>query len=162
MYPTAFNYPPPLPLRPATLPYKEGYAIPDGYHVGTRMNKGLVIGGAVTFGSMYLVSAVGAAALGGSEGRVMYIPIVGPFILAGRIDFGHSGILSGVADFVSGLGVIGLIADGMAQAGGAAMLAVGLAREKKVLLRDSVAGTKVRVVPMPISGGGGIGIVGTM
>ncbi len=125
------------------------------------MNKGLVIGGAVTFGSTYLISALGAAALGG-EGRVMYIPIVGPFILAGRIDFSHSGELSGVATFFSGMGVVILFADGLAQAGGAAMLAVGLAREKKVLVRDSVAKSTVRVVPMPISGGAGIGLVGTM
>lgn len=48
------------------------------------------------------------------------------------------------------------------QAAGAAMLTVGLAHEKKVLVRDDIARSTVRVVPLPISNGMGIGLVGTM
>ena len=161
-YPPAYQYRPAAP-RPQYLPYRDGALVPDGYHVGTRLNKTLIIAGASTFGGSYLISVAGAAAARGGETDVMYVPIVGPFILAGRIDFQRSGEFADLSNFFAGLGVILLVADGITQLGGATMLAVGLTHEKPALVRDNVPKSTMHVVPLTMANGTmGIGLVGTM
>src|SRR5690349_4987127 len=43
--------------------YEEGDPIPPGYHAESKVRKGLVIGGAVTFGVMYILSVLVGAAI---------------------------------------------------------------------------------------------------
>ena len=160
--PPGYAYPPvyiPLaraPAGPATLPYKDGYPIPDGYHPEKELRTGLIIGGAITFGLMYLLPAVPAAM---TRDKSLVVPIAGPFIQLGHLDF-----TPGIEDrgFTSGAAVL-LVIDGVAQAAGAAMLLAGLTTKRDVLVRNDVAGVTVRVAPLTMGHGGtGIGLVGTM
>jgi len=119
---------------------------PNGYHLETRVRKGLVIAGAVTFGTMYLTTVIGAAfanALGSSRASVAFVPIAGPFIA--------------LRDVSDERGVALLVIDGVVQAAGATMLIVGLAAQKTVAVRNDSA--KVEI--MPVVGPGSVGIVGT-
>jgi len=128
---------------PKELPYDDGDPVPPGYHPDTRMRKGLIIGGAVTFGVFYLISAlVGAATIdcnsltSGSAcggGGVLLIPAAGPFIAIGTMK-------------ADGGGAALLVLDGVAQAGGLAMLILGIAVPKSVLVRNDIAtGKKITV-----------------
>src|SRR5262245_28427624 len=53
-YPYPYQQPPPTP--PRELPYKEGAAIPPGYHVDTRIRRGPIIAGASMAGSTYMIN----------------------------------------------------------------------------------------------------------
>src|SRR6185295_7377000 len=82
--PGAYYAPPPggtMIMGPKVLDWEEGEPLRPGYHADTRIRKGLVIGGAVTFGVMWLFTALGAAiaqtANSGSEVTPLYIPAVG-------------------------------------------------------------------------------------
>ena len=146
--PVAFIVPP-APLGPRTLPHDDDQPIPLGYHPAARFRTGLIIGGAATFGTTYIVTAVGAA---GTSDKTAYIPIVGPFILAARAE----GPVASLAVFILAL-------DGLAQAAGATMLITGLAYKKQELVRNDIVGATVRVTPLTMGYGGmGIGIVGEM
>jgi hypothetical protein len=131
---------------PKTLDWDEGDRVPSGYHLGTQVRKGLVIGGAVTFGSLYMLS-VAAAASGGA--RSLLIPVAGPFAAIGGTR-------------TSGVDVAVLVINGVVQAGGIAMFVAGLAAPKTVLVRNDIA--KGFVMPTPMTFGansGGGGLVGT-
>ncbi len=106
------------------MDYVEGMAIPPGYTRESHIRKGLVIGGAVTFGSLWLITSIYGAAgmsmedegsiLNTSEYEpedwgVLIIPVAGPFIAIGTLDAS------------AGPSVL-LAIDGVAQAGGLAML----------------------------------------
>ncbi|MBS2013356.1 MAG: hypothetical protein JST00_10740 [Deltaproteobacteria bacterium] len=149
--------------------YEEGDPIPPGYHADTQMRKGLVIGGAITFGVMYLFSVIAGAAIddsnktrsvyngttystvpGKSEdsGTFLYIPVAGPFLQMTRTD--------------TATGNVFLAIDGVAQAAGATMLLVGLTSPKTVLIRNDLAEVKVTPMRMGMDGSGsGLGLVGT-
>jgi len=134
--------------------YEEGEPIPPGYHAESRVRSGLVVGGAVTFGVMYLLSVlVGAAisdtnkAIGGKDnGDLLYVPVAGPFLQMTKTE--------------SSSGNVTLAIDGIAQAAGATMLIVGITSPKTVLVRNDLG--EVRVMPMRMGDkGGGLGLVGT-
>ena len=153
---------------PATIgDYEEGAPMPAGYHPERRTRRGLVIGGAVTFGTLYLVSAMSAAIAAdttsyqcadgsypyGSTANcrrasnplaALYAPVVGPFIQMGSTD--------------SSTGRMFLAIDGAAQAAGAAMFIYGLASPKTVLVRNDLG--SVRVVPQVAKGSSGVALVG--
>lgn len=132
--------------EPRTLDWDDGDRVPSGYHVGTQARKGLVIGGAVAFGSLYMLS-IAAAASGGA--RSLLIPVAGPFAALGGI---HS----------SGADVAMLIIDGVLQAGGIAMFVAGVAAPKTVLVRNDIARGFVTPTPMTFgANSGGMGLVGT-
>jgi len=134
--------------------YEEGDPIPPGYHAETQTRKGLVIGGAVTFGVMYLITVLVAAAMddvsnsygsSGSSGTLLYVPVAGPFLQMTKTE--------------TSSGNVALVIDGVAQAAGATMLIVGLTSPKTVLVRNDLA--EVRVSPMKIGESGtGFGLVG--
>lgn len=134
--------------------YKAGEAVPPGYHVAERTRTGLVVGGAVTFGSLYLLSllvAAGGADLnrgGTNPVAALYVPALGPFIQ--------------MASTESSTGKVFLAIDGLAQTAGAIMFVVGLASPRTVLLRNDLA-QKPKVMATPIVGKGmtGAGVVGT-
>jgi len=142
--------------------WEEGEPIPPGYHPVSRIRKGLVIGGAVTFGVSYLLTALSGAAIsdighatgstGASKsGKLLLIPIGGPFaVLSTGSTFG---------DFFC-------VLDGLVQAGGVAMFIAGLAAPKTVLVRNDLAlvkTPKLELTPMPMTFGqnsAGFGFVG--
>ena len=152
--PPGAYYPPPggyyaQPIPPREIEYDEGQTIPPGYHKTTKIRTGLVVGGAVLFGVLWLTSAsIGAVAsdVGSRTGKLLIIPAVGPFTL---VPSGYA-----TADLF-------LVLDGICQIGGIAMLVAGLAAQKTVLVRD-IAGLKIQPTPMTFgAGSGGFGFRGT-
>lgn len=122
--------------------WEEGEPIPPGYHPVSRIRKGLVIGGAVTFGVLYLLSAISGAIAsdsGAKDGRLLFIPVAGPFTLLG------SGTPATAAVF--------LVIDGIAQAGGIAMFVAGLAAPKTVLVRNDLGKSTFSITPTPMTFG---------
>ena len=128
--------------------YQDGDPVPPGYHADTRVRKGLVIGGAVTFGSMYLLSVLVASTANDIQkdsATLLYVPVLGPFLQMGKTD--------------SSSGKTILAIDGLAQAAGVAMLIGGLVSPKTVLVRNDLA--EISVVPMRVgTDGSGAGLVG--
>lgn len=136
-----------LPPGPARIRWDDDRAAPAGYHLEGGVRDGLVIGGAVTLGSLYLLTALTAAALNdtnrdGSAG-VLYVPVAGPFL--------H------LKDASSDTAKLVLVVDGVAQAAGAAMLVVGLATPRTFAVRNDAAKLEIR----PVVGPGSAGVVGT-
>lgn len=172
--PPGYGYPPPaVPSGPKTLPYEDGDPVPQGYRVETSSRKGLIIGGAVTFGVFYLLSVMTGAlaqaidkADGGSgdEWVPMYIPVVGPFVTIGTAKAKNAGIVS--------LAVLGV-----AQTGGATMFVLGFVLPKTELVRNDIGGSlprgtfaltprtspvQVGVLPAAPHGSTGLTLVGSM
>jgi hypothetical protein len=139
--------------------WNEGEPIPPGYHPTTRVKKGFVIGGAVTFGVMYLFTAFAGSIVdaSGAQGSALLVPVVGPFIQMGQC----SGNCA-VPDFWLGF-------DGVVQAAGLAMFIYGLAAPSTVLVRNDLGTTtapkapKLALTPVPILTPNlqGMGFVGT-
>jgi len=138
-------YPPPPPgyYPPPPQPY---YAPPleqpkFTYHTEERPRWGLVVAGAVLFGSVYVPTAV----FGGSYGDYGYIiPIVGPFFE-----------LTSSTDPADRAANAFLVLNALAQATGVALFIAGFAAKKKVLVTDQLA-----IVPAALPGGGGLAAVG--
>lgn len=135
--------------------YEEGEPIPPGYHAEAKIRTGLVVGGAVTFGVLYLLSALVGAAINdvnkatsssNDSGDFLFVPVAGPFLQMTKTE--------------TSTGNVFLAIDGIAQAAGATMLIVGLTSPKTVLVRNDLG--EVRVMPMRMGqNGGGLGLVGT-
>jgi hypothetical protein len=145
--------------------YQDGETVPPGYHAETRVRTGLVVGGAVTFGCLYMLSVLTAALVSdanrttvsysssGSATHVnndnadfLYVPVAGPFLQMTKT--------------VSSAGNVMLAIDGIGQGAGAAMLLVGLTSPKTVLVRNDLG--EVRLTPMKVGErGSGLGLVGT-
>lgn len=140
--------------------WREGEAVPPGYRPVERTRKGLIVGGAVTFGTLYFISALVAAA--GADANpnstnplaAMWVPGIGPFIQ--------------MTSTKSATANVFLAVDGAAQSAGLAMLIYGLFVPKTVLVRNDLGEntpkkTKPEVHPVPLVGGGttGLGLVGT-
>ncbi len=143
------------PVGPRIMNYEEGQAVPEGYRVEERARRGLIIGGAVTFGVTYILSAmVGLVAesadrASGGTGQSyipLYIPLAGPFITIGTSD-------------AKGGGVFVLMVDGLAQVAGAAMFIGGLAAPQKKLVRNDVA---LSVKPIVTGDTLGLGVSGSL
>lgn len=151
--PGAYYAPPAAYQGPRVITdWDDGQPIPAGYHQSTRIRTGLVVGGAVLFGVCYLMTAISGAIasdVGGNHTRsakLLLIPVAGPFSV---LSTGST-----TADLFLAL-------DGLAQAGGVAMLIAGIAAPKTVLVRDA-SNVKIKPVPMTFGGnGGGLGVVGT-
>lgn len=153
-------YPPPPPgygaeyppLGPKRMAFEEGQPVPPGYRVETRARRGLIVGGAVTFGVLYLLSAFTASVAvdaGDSDDfGPLFIPVAGPFVTIGTAE-------------AEGVGTFALVLDGVGQAGGVAMFIAGMVTEEKYLLRNDVA--KISVTPMMVGESSfGLGLRGSM
>ncbi|MEJ7732346.1 MAG: hypothetical protein WKG00_24470 [Polyangiaceae bacterium] len=159
--PPGYSVPPAALIGPRTMDYEDGDPVPPGYHVDTRIRKGLLIGGAVTFGALYLISAATASAAqdagSGDEFTPLYIPAVGPFVTIGTTN-------------AEGLGTFLLIVDGVAQSGGLLMAVLGLALPETLLERNDIGrtpgdknGASIAVTPMVVGERTmGFGLVGRM
>jgi hypothetical protein len=133
--------------------WNEGDPIPPGYRPVERTRKGLIVGGAVTFGTLYLLTVLVTAMIQdvenatGSKDNVsaLYVPALGPFIQ--------------MASTSSSSGNVVLAIDGAGQTAGAIMLIVGLTSPKTVLVRNDLA--EIRFAPVITRGSAGAGLVGT-
>ncbi len=149
---------------------------PVGYHIEKGSHSGFIAGGATMFGVSYGLSvatgALAQAVISGanashsaewgctpncstSAADVFFIPVVGPFVLAGSAAQGPQGApLTAIA-----------LTDGLLQAGGLAMLIYGLAAPAPpVLVKDRPAKSAgFTFTPAPVVGNGraGMGLVGT-
>lgn len=146
---------PGYPTGPRIMDYEEGQPIPEGYHVETRARRGLIIGGAVTFGVTYLLSVlVGLSAetadvASGGTGESftpLYIPLAGPFVTIGTAE-------------AKGGGIFVLMLDGVAQVAGATMLIGGLASPATKLVRNDFG---LSVKPIVTGNTLGFGLSGTL
>jgi len=148
------------PPRPED--WKPWQPIPPGYHEGSSSRMALVAGGSVIFGITYtpeavltLILAVNARGVSPSSDvasaffALGSLPVLGPFVLAAA---------SGGDPLATTL----LAADGLAQAGGLAMLVAGLVLRRPVLVRDQAAALHVLPAPMSFGRhGAGFGLTGT-
>ncbi len=129
------------PIGPKRIDYEEGAPIPPGYRVETLPNRGLIIGGAVTFASTYLLSTfVGAVAVDGGgddEFAPLFIPVIGPFITVATAES-------------EGIGTFMLLVDGIAQAGGVAMFVAGMLTDRKYLIRNDIVTAKSKLTITPV------------
>jgi hypothetical protein len=134
--------------------WEEGDPIPQGYHRKTRTRTGLIVGGAITFGTLYLISAFTAAGSSDSTApgqsnpdAALWVPGVGPFIQ--------------MMSTSSATGNLALAIDGAAQTAGLAMLIYGLTSPKTILIRDDLGDTRPMVLPMRMGQDGyGLGVIG--
>ncbi len=140
---------------PIIKDWSEGDPVPPGYHPTTRMRKGLVVGGAVLFGVTYLLTALTAAvsadtSQGSNPLAALWVPGAGPFIQL--FESGNSAT-----------GSLVLVLDGLCQAGGISMFAIGLAAPKTTLVRNDLGSNTPHLTFAPIVGPGrsGMGLVGT-
>lgn len=163
-YPFGYGDPAALP-PPGELPYEAGQPIPEGYHLSSRIHKGLVIAGAVTFGTFYLISAGVAAAYLDDRAQIaedapesavsdaeayapLFVPLAGPFIALATVE-------------PTATGTMALVLDGVAQSAGLAMLIAGLALRSEVLVRNDLGSVRWTLAPTAVAGrGAGLGIVG--
>jgi hypothetical protein len=164
-YPAPYAYPPQLYQPPAELPYREGAPIPLGYHREERPRKGLVTAGWIVTGIPYglgLVAAV-SADFDNASGWLA-VPFMGPWLTLGRRHYscgdsdqngdGREG-LHCVGDIFA---VMGLIMDGVIQAGGGTLLLIGYANPKTHVIRDDA---KLQIRPMRLGSGHGLGMAGS-
>jgi hypothetical protein len=122
--------------------------VPVGYTPVQRPRKHLLVGGAVTLGVSYGLSAF-VAAIGEDSGRssgknevaALWIPVAGPFVQLGQTD-------SATAKFF----LVGL---GGAQLAGAIMLYYGMTTTRRVLVRNDLVGS---LAITPMAGGGASGM----
>lgn len=133
---------------PSEMAMIEGAAVPDGYVVESRIQKGLVIAGACTFGGVYLLTTLGAAIAVDTSNdddayTPLFVPVAGPFIAIHSAD-------------ANATGTFGLVIDGLAQTAGLSMFIAGLAAQEDVLVWRG-GGYAVR----PDAGPGGAGLSGT-
>jgi len=144
--------PPPYYAGPEKLEYDEDRPIPPGYHLESSVRKGLVIGGAVTFGAVYLFNVLIAIPLTAIDDDFtpLYIPVAGPFVTI-------------ATEQSEGAGTTALAIDGVVQVGGLVMLVLGLALQKTELVRDDYYQEAIRVEPMMLGRGAmGLGVGGTI
>ncbi len=133
--------------------WEPGEPIPPGYHPAERLRKGLIIGGAVTFGVLYLFSAMGAAIVhdvnasvgGGDNADALYVPALGPFM-----QMTHT---------TSASGNLGNAILGVGQSAGLVMLIVGLTSPRTILVRNDLGAVRVQPVPYMGSHSAGLGLV---
>lgn len=134
--------------------------VPSGYTPVERTRRGLIVGGAVTFGVAYSVSSLVAAAGeddarssspsllqngGDNKFAALWIPVAGPFIAMAHAD--------------RATGRFTLAGLGAAQLAGAIMLYFGLTTKDHVLVRNDLVGG-VAVTPMAGPGGSGLALSG--
>ena len=160
-YPGWYGYPGTF-AGPPSIPYEEGKPAPNGYRLSASPRRGLVVAGASTFGSAYLVTLLAASIVAGEEDDwgdpsddddekkavPLFIPVVGPFIGISTLD-------------ASPVASAWLILDGLAQGAGAAMLIAGLAYPTKRWIRNDL-GMQWRVAPIKAGRDGlGMGVLGS-
>jgi hypothetical protein len=138
---------PPAGRRRVLGRYHEGDPIPPGATIEQRRRPGLWVTGLVVFLVHYSISllvAGVAAEIGASEPTVLAVPVLGPFILAGKVNNEDTS------------GAITLcVYDGLAQAVGLALFAAGII-SRDYLVGYAVGERRLALGPMLAPGGGGL------
>jgi hypothetical protein len=133
------GYPGGWRAQPMEMRYIEGRPIPAGYHLETRVKKGLVVSGSILFGVPYLFSISVAASSKYAPDRWFYAPVIGPFVnLSTRGDDCNPNSTSSsvtVCPSESGARFF-IMLDGVMQTAGATMFILGLALQNQILVRD--------------------------
>jgi hypothetical protein len=136
-----------------------------GYRLRDEPRRGLVTGGYLLVGIPYGIGvavALGADFENGTEW--LTVPFVGPWLTLGQREYpgcrhrADSSDRDSLACLAEIFAVMGLVADGVIQAGGGAMLLVGYLATKKKLVRNDLALT---ITPRRIGTGFGIGANGS-
>jgi len=142
--------PPAAPQGPRIIKnWDESQPIPPGYHTETHVRTGLIVGGAVLFGTTYLLSAlIGSIGsdIGSSSLNGLYVPGIGPFIA-----------MPAAGDATGGLF---LALDGLCQLGGIAMFTAGFVAPRTQLVRNDI-GLNWHVMPVFNRDHQGMALVGT-
>lgn len=184
-YPPPSGYPPPQPpgygygyyppppgwyyqQPPATLPYREGEPIPQGYRHEKRPRTGLIIAGAVVTAVPYVLGlSVASASKFHNAGGFLVIPALGPWItLAARQnqDCTYTDSVLGTTTSYScssdtdAVVVTFLVMDALIQTTGAILFVVGVSSDRDVLVRQDLA--KLHLAPLRFNHGYGLGIRG--
>lgn len=145
--PTAPPPPPPgIESSPylSRIDYVEGLPPPEGYEIDTEVRRGLVIAGAVVTGTPWIASVTAATALDGTDGAMLAIPVVGPWLAMATL---HEDSAARAALTLSGL----------TQASGATMLLLGLAMPRKSYVR--YVSPEVVIAAAPLPGGAAVEVV---
>jgi hypothetical protein len=120
--------------------WDDSQPIPPGYHVSTHVRTGMIVGGAVLFGSLWLLSILTSAINadsnpGQSNGDAsLYVPAVGPFLQ--------------MANTSSSTGNVFLAVDGIGQCAGIAMFIYGIAAPRTTLVRNDLGFTQPLILPV--------------
>jgi len=127
--------------------FDEGRPVPAGYTPVYRARRHLIVGGAITFGVSYglsaFVAAIGEDTRDGGTNEVgsLWIPVAGPWLQLARTDSATGKF------FLAGLGA--------AQVAGAVMLYYGMTTKNLVLVRNDLVGS-LTVAPMAGNGVSGM------
>jgi hypothetical protein len=132
--------------------FQQGDKMPEGFHLEETPRYGLVAGGAVTFGTLWIASIFTAIGLDKEPAQdddpnfddmywPMFIPAVGPLIAIGTADS-------------SGTGAAILALDGALQLAGIGMFIAGFAAPTVEIVEDR----DLTITPMADSGGGGLSL----
>jgi hypothetical protein len=136
--------------------WRDGDPIPEGAHVESQRRLGLIIGGAVTFGVLWVFDwsfTIAACALCNSaQIPLSFIPVFGPFLQVATLHY-QNGAEIAAAPF--------LVIDGLLQATGVGLLLGGVLTTRKVLVYDGPYGMQGVIMPMAYVGGGGLATMGT-
>ena len=151
-------YPWPTANAPPVMDYEDGKPIPPGYTLESRTRKGPIIGGVITFGVNYLVSAVFAttacdaycATRDQDAAAAFFVPVAGPIIAIGLSDGDDKFLFPAV--FSAAQQILGV-----------SLLAYGMFFEEQVLvLKDLPVQGKLTLLPAISPSTAGIQIVGAM
>src|ERR1700690_4450790 len=148
--------PPPSGAPPTITDWRNGEPMPRGDHPVQRPRTGAIVAGAVTFGSLYLISLLVAAGSTDTANQLqqsnpesgLYVPVVGPFIAMTQTS--------------STAGNMALLIDGLGQATGAVLFVWGLTSPQTLLIRNDYA--RPRLMPRPMvfgKSGCGLGLAGS-
>ncbi len=138
------------------LDWEDGEPIPPGYHKQARTRRGLVVGGAVTLGALYVLSAlVAATTIDGcryssscQSASFLFLPVAGPFV-----EMARSGKGSATSEVVLAL-------HGLGQTAGAVMLYAGVTSPKLVLVRNDLGSAPPKLTIEPYFAGTSTGLRG--
>jgi hypothetical protein len=144
-----------LRKKPRRLRYVEGEEPPEGYVEVEQRRKGLIIGGAATFGGVWL-----ACMILSSINTMLAIPVVGPMMAGFSYKADSDSIeLSDDPEFTARMwGTLGTLV----QTTGIVLFIIGMSAKKKVWLRQDIAGLSIHFSPTVVGDNEpGLGIVGT-
>ena len=154
------TYAPVVRERPATLPYVEdGAPIPQGYVLDEYHPRGLILGGAITLGTLYLISLSVAPSDDYKNGNGwLAVPVIGPFgwLATRKTPTCGSGSYTYTCTDESTNRTY-VMFDGLGQVAGASLFIAGLAITRKRLVlfnQDAI------VAPYATSTGSGLQLMG--
>ena len=130
---------------PYELPYRAGQPIPSGYRLVEEPRYGLVTAGYLVAGIPYGLGLVVAMSTNFDNGTEwLAVPFVGPWLTMGQRNYHCDENPDGTSEDAAGcladvFVVMGLLMDGLMQAGGGALLLTGYLTTKKTLVREDLA-----------------------